>query len=159
MRKRKKINSANFQFIQLYSLANQTTTKNFFFLFSIMLFLCHVLLHTHLLNSIVEGLVIILPSNNLVCLQKAFTRILLPIILGTGHVQTAGRKEKTENSLCVIIMHPWNRFLPLPLEAIKLKQICFCHCVPSQMHTWSYTGKHMIKKERQHWAASFPYTR
>lgn len=69
------------------------------------LFLCHVQLHMHLLNSTEEGLVIILPSNNPVCPQKTSTRILLPIILGAGHVKTPGRiGEKTENSLCIVIM-------------------------------------------------------
>jgi len=59
----------------------------------------------HLLNSIGESVVVIPPSNNPVCPQKAFARILLPIILGPGCVQTAGRTEqKTENSLCVILM-------------------------------------------------------
>lgn len=115
------------------------------------LLLCPVLLHMHLLNSMEEGLVIILRWNNPFCPPKTFTRILLPTILGTDHVQRGERTgEKSRMPLKQVppIASRSNWTETGISVAVNIPN-CTPHC----------TAKHEIRKERQPWSASFPYTR
>lgn len=135
------------------SLANREGLRIFlmYSFFPLTLLLCPVLLHMHLLNSIEEGLVIILPSNNPVCPPETFTRIWLPLILGAGRVQTGGRRgEKTRM--------PLKQIPPIAsrsnwTETDVSVTVNIPNCTPR------CTANHVIKKERQHWSASFPYIR